>query len=108
LGNDFLACRLRRDRLDSFGQLIWMMVSIGALKHLEGHAKVACRRPEIDGSLHQPGRRGVAQRVRCDVLFRDVDPRQLDDQAADLIGQLGDPMYSRKANALFCNRRLTT
>jgi len=23
-------------------------------------------------------------------------------QAADLIGQLGDPMYSRKANALFC------
>jgi hypothetical protein len=50
----------------------------------------------------------VAQRVRCDVLFRDVDPRQLDDQAADLIGQLGDPMYSRKANALFCNRRLTT
>jgi hypothetical protein len=23
-------------------------------------------------------------------------------QAADLIGQLGDPMYSRKANALYC------
>lgn len=30
----------------------------------------------------------------------DLEPRLV--QAADLIGQLGDPMYSRKANALYC------
>jgi 3'5'-cyclic nucleotide phosphodiesterase len=30
----------------------------------------------------------------------DIEPRLV--QAADLIGQLGDPMYSRKANALYC------
>jgi len=29
----------------------------------------------------------------------DMEPRLV--QAADLIGQLGDPMYSRKANALY-------
>ncbi len=29
-----------------------------------------------------------------------IEPRLV--QAADLIGQLGDPMYSRKANALYC------
>jgi hypothetical protein len=29
-----------------------------------------------------------------------LEPRLV--QAADLIGQLGDPMYSRKANALYC------
>jgi len=29
-----------------------------------------------------------------------VEPKLV--QAADLIGQLGDPMYSRKANALYC------
>jgi hypothetical protein len=30
----------------------------------------------------------------------DIEPKLV--QAADLIGQLGDPMYSRKANALYC------
>src|SRR5712672_2054649 len=29
-----------------------------------------------------------------------IEPKLV--QAADLIGQLGDPMYSRKANALYC------
>src|SRR6266404_1720358 len=31
----------------------------------------------------------------------DIEPKLV--QAADLIGQLGDPMYSRKANALYCD-----
>ena len=33
------------------------------------------------------------------IAYTDIEPRLV--QAADLIGQLGDPMYSRKANALY-------
>lgn len=35
-----------------------------------------------------------------DPTLENLEPRLV--QAADLIGQLGDPMYSRKANALYC------
>ena len=39
-------------------------------------------------------------RVERNSADQSMEPRLV--QAADLIGQLGDPMYSRKANALYC------
>jgi hypothetical protein len=45
------------------------------------------------------GTRFPASRNRRDAN-ENLEPRLV--QAADLIGQLGDPMYSRKANALYC------
>ena len=39
-------------------------------------------------------------RVDRNSAGQSMEPRLV--QAADLIGQLGDPMYSRKANALYC------
>jgi len=39
-------------------------------------------------------------RVDRNSADQSMEPRLV--QAADLIGQLGDPMYSRKANALYC------
>ena len=39
-------------------------------------------------------------RVNRNSADQSMEPRLV--QAADLIGQLGDPMYSRKANALYC------
>jgi len=45
------------------------------------------------------GTRFPAPRNRSDAN-ENLEPKLV--QAADLIGQLGDPMYSRKANALYC------
>jgi HD domain len=39
-------------------------------------------------------------RLDRDAAKADLEPRLV--QAADLIGQLGDPLYPRKANALYC------
>jgi HD domain len=39
-------------------------------------------------------------RLERDSAKADLEPRLV--QAADLIGQLGDPLYPRKANALYC------
>jgi hypothetical protein len=42
-----------------------LVVTIYAIEHLDRHAQKAGGFPLVDASLHQPGRRGVSQRVRC-------------------------------------------
>jgi hypothetical protein len=43
-----------------------MVMTINAIQHLDRHAEKARRFPFVDAVLHQPGRRGVPQRVRTD------------------------------------------
>lgn len=45
-------------------QVFGVVMTINAIKHLDRHAEKAGRLPFVDTVLHEPGRRGVAQRVR--------------------------------------------
>ena len=43
---------------------------------LERHSQIACRLPRIRSTLHQPGRRGVSQRVRRDTFLKSGEPHR--------------------------------
>src|SRR6476661_7182093 len=55
-----------------------MVVAVGALKHLNRHAEIACRSPQIDPALHKPSCRRVSQRMRHDGASGQVDLGLLD------------------------------
>src|ERR1700730_2023597 len=56
--------------------------------------------PDIDASRIAEAIERTRFPARPSTVNEGIEPKLV--QAADLIGQLGDPMYSRKANALYC------
>ena len=50
-------------RACSFILKVWMMVAVLLLECLDRHAKPACRLPEVDATLHRPGRGCVTKHV---------------------------------------------
>jgi hypothetical protein len=71
--------------------MIWMMMAVHAIEHLESHAEKIRGRISIGGVLHRPSDRGVAQNMRrniCDLRV-DRDPRKRLRHALDrLAGKL--------------------
>ena len=46
-------------------EMVGVMVAIDSIEHLDAHPQKARCLPFVYAGLHQPGRRCVAQRVRC-------------------------------------------
>src|SRR5262249_10355357 len=53
-------------RARGIAQVIGMMMSINAVKHLDTHSEKPSRFPFVDTGLHEPGRCSVTERVWSD------------------------------------------
>ena len=83
---------LRGDAFDSLGKIVGMVVAVGALKHLNRHAKIACRRPQIDPALHEPSCRRVPHGMRGDGASRQVDLGFLDHRPEGFLDRYAVPL----------------
>ena len=61
---------------DGVRQIIRMMMAICIEQDLERHSQIACRLPRIRPPLHQPGRRGMSQRVRREPVLKLGEPHR--------------------------------
>src|SRR5215471_11508730 len=50
-------------------KVLGMMVTVDTFECFHGHAEIACGRPDVGASLHEPRRRCVAECMRSDDAF---------------------------------------
>ena len=76
-------------------------MAVSLRKHLDCHAEIAGRFPHIGAGLHQPGRRCVAQRVRCHVDAESSIGHNVREGFVDALDRLAIPFDGKPLPASF-------